>query len=183
MKRFFSMVLAGALAIPALAQDAKTNAAPEMIKPAVAGVQVPGQSFPASAAVLSAPLVLTNDYFQLVSDQAEVANGGKAVFDFTIKNAGNYVIEALVNAPDESSNSFFLNLDAQPTDPDMIWDIEVTSGFEQRTVSWRGNGDSASNEFAPKRFKLTPGAHQLIIIGREPGALLKSLSIRRAPVD
>ena len=183
MNRFFSIVLAGVLAIPALAQDAKTNAAPERIKPAVAGVPASGQSFLASAAVLSSPLVLTNDYFHLATDQAEVANGGKAVFDFTIKNAGDYVIEALVSAPDESSNSFFLNLDAQPTDPDMIWDIEVTSGFEQRTVSLRGNGDSASNEFAPKRFKLTPGAHQLIIIGREPGALLKSLSIRPAPVD
>jgi hypothetical protein len=50
MKQFSCVALACALAIPALAQDAKTNAA---------DVQASGQSFPASAAALTAPLALT----------------------------------------------------------------------------------------------------------------------------
>ena len=183
MNHFFSIMLAGALAIPALAQDAKTSATPEGNKPADAGVQAAGQFFLASAAVLSAPLVLTNDYFYLASSQAEVADGGKAVFNFSITSAGNYLIETLVNAPDESSNSFYLNIDAPPTDPDMIWDIEVTSGFMKRTVNWRGSGSDSSDEFAPKRFKLAPGAHTLVIVGREPGVQLKSLTIRPAPPE
>jgi hypothetical protein len=91
------------------------------------------------------------------------------------------VIEALVNAPDESSNSFFLNIDAQPEDPDMIWDVELTTGFEKRVVNWRGDGSDSSDEFVPKSFKLTPVAHKLIIVGREPGTLLKSLTLRTAP--
>jgi hypothetical protein len=181
MKQFSYIVLACALAIPALAQDAKTNVVTEPTKPADADVQALGQSFRASAAVLTAPLVLTNDYFFLASDQAEVAAGGKAVFNFTVTNAGNYIIETLVNAPDESSNSFFVNVDAQPVDPDMIWDIEVTTGFEKRVMNWRGNGDANTDEFTPKRFKLEPGAHTLVIVGREPGVQLKSLSIRPAP--
>ena len=61
----------------------------------------------------------------------------------------------------------------------MIWDIDPTEGFEERAVSWRGNGDASSDEFAPKRFHLTAGAHKLIVVGREP-ALLKSISIREA---
>jgi hypothetical protein len=178
MNHFASVILAFALAMPALAQDTKTNV-PESNPPS--DVQMTGQFFPASAAILSAPLVLTNDYFYLVGDQSEVAKGGSAIFNFNITNAGNYVIETLVNAPDESSNSFFLNIDAQPEDPAMIWDIAVTSGFEKRTVSWRGNSDSSSDEIDPKRFKLAPGAHKLIIVGREPGTLLKSLTIRPAP--
>jgi hypothetical protein len=173
MKHFSAIILAGALAIPAFAQDATTNA--------VADTNVPGQFFPASAAVLTAPLVLTNDYFYLPGDQAELTNGGKAVFNFTITNTGNYVIETLVNADDESTNSFFVNIDAQPEDPDMIWDIEVTSGFEKRLVNWRGNGDSSTDQFTPKIFNLPAGAHQLVIIGRESGTLLKSLTIRPAP--
>lgn len=181
MNCFSPIVLACALAVPAFAQDAKTNAVPGPDKPASAEIPPPMQSFPASAAVLSAPLVLTNDYLYLASDQAEVTNGGNAVFNFTVTNSGNYLIEALVNAPGEDANSFYLNVDAQPEDPDMIWDIDVTSGFEKRTVSWRGNGDTDSDQFVPKKFKLTPGAHNLIIIGREPGTLLKSLSIRPAP--
>jgi len=177
-----SIVLACALAIPALAQDAKTNAATESGQPADAGVQT-GQSFPASAAVLTAPLVLTNGYFFLAAEQQEVAGGGKAVFNFSVTNAGNYVIETLVSAPDGSSNSFYVNIDAQPEDPEMIWDIDLTAGFEKRVVSWRGGGDSSNDEISPKRFKLEVGAHTLVFVGREPGTLLKSLTIRPAPAE
>ena len=176
MKKKFSILLACALAIPVFAQDAKTNSADT-------DVQSPGQFFPASAAVVSAPLVLTNDYIYLPGDQAEVTNGGSAVFTFTIATPGNYVVETLVNAPADNSNSFFANIDDQPTDPDMIWDIDLTMGFEKRLLSWRGNGDSATDQFAPKRFTLEPGAHKLIIIGREADTQLKSVTIRPAPAQ
>ena len=176
MKQFHSIVLACVLAIPALAQDTKTNAI-------TADVQASGQSFPASAAVLTAPLALTNDYIYLTTAQAELPDGGKAVFNFSVTNAGNYQIETLVSAPDESSNSFFVNIDAPPVDPDMIWDIPLTTGFEKRVISWRGNGDSSTDQFTPKSFKLEPGAHTLVIIGREPGTLLESLTIRPAPPE
>ncbi len=177
MKQFPSIVLACALVIPTLAQDATNNAA------AGADAHATGQSFPASAAVLTAPLALTNDYICLTTAQAELPDGGKAVFNFTVTNAGNYQIETLVSAPDESSNSFFVNIDAPPTDPDMIWDIPLTTGFEKRVISWRGNGDSSTDEFTPKNFKLEAGAHSLVIVGREPGTLLKSLAVFPAPTD
>lgn len=178
MKHFASVVLVSALAISLHAQDAKNTAATNQ---AAAEMAAPIASFSAAVAVLSAPLILTNDFIYLPGDQVEVTNGGKAVFNFTVTNEGSFVIEALVNAPDESSNSFYLNIDAQPEDPEMIWDIEITSGFEKRMVGWRGNGDSAADEFASKYFKLTAGKHDLIIVGREPGVQLKSLSIRPAP--
>jgi hypothetical protein len=111
-------------------------------------------------------------------ESTELPGGGKAVFSFTITNAGNYVIETTVNAPAEDSNSFYVNVDTPPQDPAMIWDIEVTSGFEKRTVNWRGKGDVDSDEFVPKRFTLSAGAHQLIIVGRESAAELKSISLR-----
>jgi hypothetical protein len=128
--------------------------------------------------VVSAPLVLTNGIISQ-PEQTELAGGGKAVFNFAITNAGDYVIRALVNAPAEDANSFYVNVDAPPEDPAMIWDIEPTNGFEQRTVSWRGKGDVDSDEFVPKRFNLSAGTHKLIIVGREP-AQLKSISISPA---
>jgi hypothetical protein len=177
MKQFSTIILTFALTIPAFAQNAKTNSTDAV-------AQAPGQTLAASAAVLTAPLVLTDDNLCLTNDSmADAASGGKAVFNFTITNAGDYVVETLVDADDESTNSFFVNVDAQPTDPDMIWDIDVTSGFEKRLVNWRGSGESGSDEFAPKRFKLGPGAHTLVIAGREPGTLLKSLTIRPAAPD
>jgi hypothetical protein len=174
MKHTFVIALALALTVPVIAQDAKTNA-PD--------AQLTGQPLPISAAVVTAPLLLTNGTITLTGDQAEVTNGGKAVFTFTIATAGNYVFETLVNAPADNSNSFFANVDAQPEDPDMIWDIDITMGFEKRLLSWRGNGDSATDQFAPKRFTLSPGTHKLIIIGREPDAILKSITVRPAPPE
>jgi hypothetical protein len=134
-------------------------------------------------AALTAPLALTNDYIYLTTAQAELPDGGKAVFNFSVTNAGDYQIQTMVCAPDESSNSFFVNIDASPVDPDMIWDIPVTAGFETRVINWRGNGDSSTDQFTPKSFKLEAGAHTLIIIGREPGTLLKSLTIFPAPPE
>jgi hypothetical protein len=109
-------------------------------------------------------------------EQTELAGGGKAVFEFTIPKEGSYVIKAVVNAASEDANSFFLNIDAAPEDPLMIWDMDVTKDFEERTVSWRGNGDANADEITPKVFKLTAGAHKLILVGREP-MKLKSLAI------
>ncbi|MGH9614722.1 MAG: hypothetical protein ACRD4P_16770 [Bryobacteraceae bacterium] len=179
MNHFFSAALICILTIPALADDAKTNtpAAPKKSDNSSA------LTLPASAAIVTAPLILTNGFLCLNGDKAEVADGGKAVFNFAVTNAGDYVIEASVNAPGEDSNSFFLNVDDAPTDPLAIWDIDPTTDFEKRIVSWRGDGSDTSDQFAPKHFKLSAGKHKLIVIGREPETELKSLTLRVAPPE
>ena len=74
-----------------------------------------------------------------------------------------------------------MNIDALPTDPDMIWDVEVTHGFEVRQVNWRGGRTDSSDEFVPKRFTLGAGAHQLIFVGREPGTQLRAVTFHPVP--
>ncbi len=133
-------------------------------------------AIPASAAQITAPLVLKDGAISQ-PDKTELPEGGKAIFKLSVPKDGTYVIHAIVNAADEDSNSFYLNIDAQPEDPLMIWDMDVTKGFEERVVSWRGNGDSNSDEFVPKKFTLKAGEHKAIVIGREP-TQLKSISIR-----
>src|SRR5262249_10377286 len=56
---------------------------------------------------------------------------------------------------------------AQPTNPLMIWDITPTTGFQTRTVSWRGNGTDGADQFVPEVFMLSAGNHQLLVRGRE----------------
>jgi hypothetical protein len=175
MKTLSTLLLAAAFAVPTFAEDAAKKAAPAPA-PAAAKETPAAPSLPVTAAVVTAPFVLKDGAISQPS-QTEVSGGGKAVFTFNVAKAGDYVIHAVANAPDEDSNSFFLNVDGQPEDPLMIWDLEVTKGFENRIVGWRGSGDSASPEFTPKVFKLTAGEHKLIVVGREP-ALLKSVSIR-----
>src|SRR5436190_12387435 len=114
MRLLLLALLACVSALPAFAQGTKTNAAPEKTKTiadAATGKETPGLTFPASAvAVIKAPFVLTNDCLYQPDIKTELnEDGGKAIYNFTITNAGDYVIHATVNAPGEDSNSFFLN--------------------------------------------------------------------------
>jgi hypothetical protein len=70
----------------------------------------------------------------------------------------------------------------------MIFDVPLTTGFQQEIVSWRGNGVASSStpsgftaQFGPQIFSLSAGAHQLIIVGREANTQLQSVSILRLP--
>ncbi len=146
-------------------------------------VVLSGLSFPAYAGVITAPFTTNGGYVSQTVDvsndgQAGVTSGGQAVFAFTIPTAGTYTISANVNAPNSASKSFWVNIDAVPTDPTMIWDIfPYTSGFETRAVSWRGSGTPTNDQFAPKTFDLSAGTHQLIVVGREPGVQLGQITI------
>lgn len=175
MKTLTPALLACALALPSFAAG-DTKPAPSAPKSAPAAAVAP--MIPVTEAKISAPFVLKDGAISQPA-QTELNEGGKATFTFTVPKDGTYVIHAIVNAPDEDSNSYFLNIDGKPEDPLMIWDMDVTKGFEERIVSWRGNGDSSTDEFTPKKFKLTAGEHTLNIVGREPGQL-KSISVRPA---
>ena len=53
----------------------------------------------------------------------------------------------------------------------------MTTGFENRTASWRGNGSSLTNEFIPKIFSLSSGSHRLIVLGREYNVAIDNFKI------
>src|SRR5262249_22500872 len=78
---------------------------------------------PASSATLSPPFILANNAISQNTNTLNPAAGGRAVFNFSVGLAGNYSFQGLVQATDDSSNSFFFNLGQEPQDPYMIWDI------------------------------------------------------------
>ncbi|MEW6301936.1 MAG: right-handed parallel beta-helix repeat-containing protein [Verrucomicrobiota bacterium] len=144
------------------------------------GQTTPGSSDPSFASTsgtVTAPFVIGNGV--IYQPTHTIASGGRAAYTFNTANAGSYVVTALVDAPDLSANSFYLNIDAEPVDSAMIWDIPVTSGLEKRTVSWRGSGTHDNNEFVPKVFTLSAGTHQLIVRGREANTQLGAITIER----
>ena len=173
MKRLSAFVLICALSAAALAEDSNQK----KMSPGSADPK-PDPVILASKAKVTAPMTLKDGVISQ-PERTELVDGGKAVFEFTVPKDGSYVIHAVVKAPDDDTNSFYVNIDAQPEDPLMIWDIELTSEFADQVVSWRGSGEAGSDEFTPKVFKLTAGAHKLILTGREP-AQLKSVSIQPA---
>jgi hypothetical protein len=163
------------LVISAFAQEAGTNA-PAAQPSTTNGPAAAVVTLLASSATLTAPFVLTNDIISQ-PEITDLAGGGKAVFNFSVTHDDDYLVCVVVNAPDEGSNSVYVNVDAAPEDPAMIWDIEVADGFAERTVGWRGNGSAESDEIAPKIFHLAAGEHKLIIVGREPAGI-KTIGIK-----
>lgn len=143
-------------------------------------VVLPGLAWEAEAGAISAPFTVSNGY---VSQPVEtdLASGGKASFTFNISVPGNYIVKAILDAPDAGSNSVFINIDGEPADPTMIWDITPTQGFQERTASWRGNGTPDVNEFTPKVFTLSAGRHELLIRGRERNVRLDRISLEQLP--
>lgn len=138
-------------------------------------VRANGLVLAASSATLTGPFQLSGGLISQ-SITTGVTNGGRAVYSLQVPVATNYTISADVLAPSSSANSFFVNMDAEPT-TSMIWDIPVASTLTSRTVSWRGSGTSSANQYSPKIFSLTAGTHQLIIRGSEANAKLGTVSL------
>jgi hypothetical protein len=131
-----------------------------------------GLVFASDSGNITAPFIASNGIvWQTV--QTAATNGGRAAYNFSIAFAGPYTVSALVNAPNSSANSFYVNIDTEPADPQNLWDIPVTTGFTNRTVSWSTSG-------SPQVFNLAAGNHQLIIRGREPNTQLGTIAISPA---
>ncbi|HKS37349.1 MAG TPA: Ig-like domain-containing protein, partial [Verrucomicrobiae bacterium] len=135
-------------------------------------------TFAATSGIITAPFVAANG---TISQPAYtgVTTGGRAAYTFTVSTAGDYLVSVMVNAPNDSANSLFVNIDAEPADPTMIWDIPIASGLTERTVAWRGSGTFDNAQFAPKVFSLSAGTHTLIVRGREANCQLGNITIRR----
>jgi hypothetical protein len=117
-------------------------------------------------AVLGEGFVLTNGCIcqPVASDSLR---GGRAVFSFTLTNSGEYAIRAAVLAPAGQDNAFSVNIDKEPDEASMVWDIAASSGFADKFVTWRGparNGTVSRQQ----SFLLSAGPHQLIIRGLTP---------------
>lgn len=139
-----------------------------------------GLSFAATAGTITSPFVVNSGVIYQPSETT-MANGGRAAYTFTVPTTGQYAVGVMINAPTDAANSIFVNIDAEPTDPYMIWDVPLTVNFQNQFVGWRGNGTYDNNEFKTKVFQLTAGSHQLIVIGREGNTKIESFSIEPVP--
>ena len=162
-------------------RDGKASSESQFTVEVVSGPRaVEGLSFEAELGVVTAPFILTNGYiYQPV--QTDGISGGRAAYDFTITNAGSYVIKAVVDGPGYGEWSLYVNIDSEPQGPEMVWQIPITIGFESRIISWQGNGTCVKPQFAPKVFNLSEGAHQLIIRGREANTRLDQIALAVLP--
>jgi hypothetical protein len=173
-------VAAGSYSLTAqLVYDSSNTLASTPISVTVNPQPLSGLTFASTSGTISSPFTAANGFVSQTIASG-VTNGGRAAYTFTVNSTGDYLISAIVNAPNTSANSFYVNVDAEPVDPTMSWDIPVTSGAASRTVAWRGNGTPDADQFVPKVFNLAQGTHQLIIRGEEANTQLGSITISPA---
>ena len=131
------------------------------------------------AGTITAPFRTNGGYVCRSVLATNVASGGTASYYFNITNAGQYVVEASVLAPNSGTKSFWVNVDAIPVDPTMIWDIyPYSTNWQTVPVSWRGSSTTLTNDqYSPNIFTLTSGVHDLIIVGREANVGLGQITI------
>lgn len=128
---------------------------------------------------IGAPLVSTGGYVTNQTETVNPATAGTAIYRFTNGTPCQVAVDVTVNGPNDAANSLFVNVNALPTSPTMIWDINpVTSGDELRTVDWRGTGSADSDEIRPKYFDLVVGTNYLCIAGREAGVSFTNVTVR-----
>ncbi len=138
-----------------------------------------GVTFEATAGVITPPFVITNGSLYQPLTTPAPTNGGRATYSFNIDQPGDYVVRALVNASNETGNSCLVNLDAEPADSGMVWDIPLTGGYEECLVCWRAR--EKGQPFAHKIFHLASGAHQLIVRGRDANTQFRRFELIRVP--
>lgn len=133
--------------------------------------RLPDLSWKAKEGSINQPFMVEDEYIYQTVETGNPSQGGRASYKFSIVEPGDYVVRAVVDASSVGSDSFFVNIDGEPESPNMIWDIKLTKGFEERTVSWRGS------DTYPKIFTLAAGEHELIIRGREKHTRLQQIDV------
>jgi len=136
-----------------------------------------GLSWEAEAGLAIAPFNVSGGTVSQAVETLDPATGGVAVWRFVVAEGGDYTVSMTVDAPAVDANSLFVDIDAEPASPEAIWDIPVTVGPEELTVSWRGSGTPEAPELDPKVFTLAAGEHRIFIVGREAGVLVESVTL------
>lgn len=134
---------------------------------------LPGTSFAANAGTISSPYIVNGDgSISQSSETLDPTQGGEAVYGFSLTSGGSYNVAMSVLGPNESANSLFVNIDAEPTSPDMIWDFPTNSTFTTLPVTWRLTGG-----VNPQVWTLGAGVHRLIVRGREASVAISRVMI------
>jgi hypothetical protein len=138
----------------------------------VPSASAPFLNIAANAGSIAGGFLVTNGViYQTTTTSA--SSGGRIVFPFSVPIAGNYIVSAVVSAPNASANMFFVNIDSEPTSPANTWNVPVANGFTNEFVAWNTSS-------SPQVFTLAAGQHQLIFRGSDAYTLLKSVTISPA---
>ena len=111
-------------------------------------------------------IVLT--YYEVISNNSTVATTGPQLVYFKASSSGNFKITGSVSAADTGENSFWIDVDTDPSgNTDKTWHLNLTTGYENQDAKWVTQD--------PIIWVLS-GANQILYIReREVGTLIQSV--------
>jgi hypothetical protein len=141
-------------------------------------------SFEAENGKLTAPFKVGGTSRKYIYQSKDTSNtgplsGGKAQYSFNINTPGTYKIYMTFRAANDGQNSLYWNIDTEPQDATMLWDMPINSNYSTVPAAWRGTGTFDNNQYNPKEVYLSTGTHTLIIRGREANTRLDKISISK----
>ncbi len=98
-------------------------------------------------------------------------NNHGARYCFTVTEPGTYQIQGFVYGENGNFNSFYAQVDGQPSSG-YVWDTLVNTRYAADFVSDRGKSD-------PVQVTLDAGEHEIVIFNREAGTRLDKLALQR----
>jgi len=125
---------------------------------------------------VTSPMTRTGSYVSQSYQTTDPALAGRAILPMFAPVAGDYTITANVDCADGASNSFFVDVDAEPTTSN-IWHILVTTGTANRTVTFLETAGFETGTQSPAVWTLAAGSHLVHVYGRETNAQLYSLTL------
>jgi hypothetical protein len=128
---------------------------------------------------ITAPFVKNSDgtISQNVETSAPTA-GGRAAYGVYVPTSGDYSIKIRLSAGGASADSIFVDVNNDPAAA-ALWNAGTTNGFEERIVSWQGNGTVAQPQFKDKTFTLLAGYNEIVLRGRDAGLVIDTITLER----
>ncbi len=114
-----------------------------------------------------------------VTDGTSVNVSVGTPFSFNLVSGDTYKLVGTVSAPDGGRNSFYVDIDSNPSTDGKVWDIQYPVSNTAKDVTWRGNNTTCYEYscagIVPKTWTLSAGVHTLYVNARENGTSISSI--------
>lgn len=140
----------------------------------------PVNNMQASNATAISPMVVANG----IGYATATDSGGLLIFGFNVTTNSSISFLANVQGPNNASNSFDVQMNGIPVEPQNVFDIAAAPGWQTVAVSQRGNGTDLAPQFPTNVWSALTGNNYLAVMGREAYTLITNIfiSTQSAPI-
>ncbi len=131
-------------------------------------------SIPATSGAITYPFEIDGKTVVQARDTS-IETGGRAVYTFSITNAGDYLIWAALSGKPGKSTTLKISLGARAQPSSFLWQFEPSDTIRRQPVGSKKNARSYRDYCV---FSLPAGTHQLDVRGATEGTRIEQFIVR-----